>query len=76
MQQTENELGVASVDFSEIQNRVANEQRNSSEVRNRNTSSTFRDRTFGRVEKALDALGTAARDAVDGRHTQDKDFGE
>ena len=80
-QQTENELGVASVDFSEIQNRVANEQRNSSEVRNRNTSSTFRDRTFGRVEKALDALGTAARDAVDGRHTaqsvsQDKDLGE
>lgn len=76
VQQTENELGVASVDFSEIQNRVANEQRNSSDVRNRNTSSTFKDRTFGRVEKALDALGTAARDAVDGRHTQDKDFGE
>lgn len=76
VQQTENELGVAGVDFSEIQNSVVNEQRNSSEVRNRNTSSTLRDRTFGRVEKALDALGTAARDAVDGRHTQDKDFGE
>lgn len=75
-QQIENELGVDGVDFSEIQNSVANEQRDSSYVRNRNTSSTFRDRTFGRVEKALDALGTAACDAVDGRHTQDKDFGE
>lgn len=76
VQQTENELGVAGVDFSEIQNSVVNEHRSPSEVRNHNTSSTLRDRTFGRVEKALDALGTAARDAVDGRHIQDKDFGE
>lgn len=81
VQQTENELGVASVDFFEMQNSAANEQRSPSEVRNRNTSSTLRDCTFGRVEKALDTLGAAARDAVDGWHTaqsvsQDKDLGE
>ncbi len=73
VQQSENELGVAYADFAETQTSVSNEQMSPSEVRNRNASSTFRDRTFDRVEKAFDVLGTAARDAVD---SQDKGLGE